>query len=100
MSEIARKDTLGRNLHRLQKQFPEEFDFFPKTYVLPSDYGDLRNQFGPDGKSKRIYILKPDASSQGRGIYLTQSLEDIDVSSEMIVQDYIARVGPKKFDLI
>ncbi len=92
MAEIARKDSLGRNLRRLYKEFSEDFSFFPKTYVLPADYGELRDQFGFDGKSKKIFILKPDASSQGRGIYLTNSLADIDMKSDMIAQEYIPKV--------
>jgi len=32
---IARKTFLGKNLKKLQKLFPEEYDFFPRTWILP-----------------------------------------------------------------
>jgi len=32
---IARKTFLGKNLKKLYKLFPEEYDFFPKTWILP-----------------------------------------------------------------
>lgn len=32
---IARKTFLGKNLKKLQKLFPTEYDFFPKTWILP-----------------------------------------------------------------
>lgn len=98
MSEIARKDTLGRNLNRMQKLFPEEFGYFPKTYLLPSDYGELRATFQQQKKSKTTYIVKPDASSQGKGIYLTRSLDDIDPMAHMIVQEYLTKVTGLSFN--
>ena len=32
---ISRKNNLARNLMRMSKCFPEEYDFFPKTWILP-----------------------------------------------------------------
>lgn len=39
---ITKKHTLAKNLSRMQKYFPTEFNFFPKTFVLPSQFMDLR----------------------------------------------------------
>jgi tubulin polyglutamylase TTLL6/13 len=39
---MARKNHLGRNLTKLRKQFPDEYDFFPATWLLPSDYPDFK----------------------------------------------------------
>lgn len=39
---IARKNYLGKNLNKMSKQFPEEYDFYPKTWMLPTDISDLR----------------------------------------------------------
>jgi tubulin polyglutamylase TTLL6/13 len=39
---IARKTYLGKNLKKLYKLFPEEYNFFPKTWVLPLEINDLR----------------------------------------------------------
>jgi Tubulin-tyrosine ligase family len=38
IQEITRKDLLARNLGRMQKAFPEDYDFFPKTWWLPADF--------------------------------------------------------------
>ena len=41
MFQITRKTFLAKNLKRLQKLYPLEFDFFPKTWVLPNELNDL-----------------------------------------------------------
>jgi hypothetical protein len=38
MSEICRKDLLAKNLTRMQKQFPKDYNFFPNSWVLPGEY--------------------------------------------------------------
>ncbi|CAH1407878.1 unnamed protein product [Nezara viridula] len=50
MAEICRKDLLARNLNRMSKLFPKDYDFSPRTWLLPieklstlNDY--LRRQF-------------------------------------------------------
>jgi tubulin polyglutamylase TTLL6/13 len=98
MYNIARKSNLAWNLVRLQRAFPEEYDFFPRTWVLPADYADLKSNF----KRKSVYIVKPEASCQGRGIYLTSKIEDINSEDHIVVQEYIARpmlIDSLKFDL-
>jgi tubulin polyglutamylase TTLL6/13 len=42
MYALARKNHLARNLNRMQKAFPEDYMFYPKTYLLPSEYPDFR----------------------------------------------------------
>jgi tubulin polyglutamylase TTLL6/13 len=42
MVALAQKHNLSRNLMRMQKYFPTEYDFFPKTWILPSDMGDFK----------------------------------------------------------
>ncbi len=41
--------------------------------MLPSEFGELKTYFEKDKKPK-TFIVKPEASCQGRGIYLTRSL--------------------------
>lgn len=41
MMEICRKDLLARNLNRMLKIFPDEYDIFPKTWSLPSNYAGM-----------------------------------------------------------
>ncbi|GAB5572149.1 tubulin polyglutamylase TTLL13P isoform X1 [Prionailurus iriomotensis] len=39
MTEICRKDLLARNLNRMQKLYPTEYNIFPRTWCLPADSG-------------------------------------------------------------
>mmetsp|Transcript_43854 Transcript_43854/g.42362 ORF Transcript_43854/g.42362 Transcript_43854/m.42362 type:complete len:118 (-) Transcript_43854:1291-1644(-) len=39
---IARKTFLGKNLKKIQKLLPEEYNFFPKTWILPVEINELR----------------------------------------------------------
>lgn len=38
MPNIARKNRMGQNLNRMLKMFPREYDFYPRTWVLPGDH--------------------------------------------------------------
>ena len=69
MHEICRKDLLARNLVRMQKKFSADFDFAPKTWVLPQDYG-LFTAHVRDSSANETFIFKPENGSQGHGIYL------------------------------
>jgi tubulin polyglutamylase TTLL6/13 len=35
--ELAKKNLLAKNLGKLQKVLPNDYDFFPKTWILPTD---------------------------------------------------------------
>lgn len=37
MLELCRKRSMARNLQKIQKLFPEHYDFFPRTFILPGD---------------------------------------------------------------
>ncbi|CAK66605.1 unnamed protein product (macronuclear) [Paramecium tetraurelia] len=93
---IARKNYLGKNLNKMAKQFPDEFDFYPKTWMLPSDISDLRQNI----KKIKYFIVKPEASCQGRGIFLTKQVESI-ASEHCVVQRYLHKpllIDGLKFD--
>lgn len=64
---------------RLSKLFPSEYNFFPKTWILPNELHELRNHFTANlnSKHKVTYIVKPDGLSQGKGIFLTRNLAEI-----------------------
>ena len=55
-----------------------------------------------EGAEQNIWIMKPTASSQGRGIFLVNNLNDVSYSQNMVVQRYIKNpllVNGFKFDL-
>ncbi|XP_047506669.1 tubulin polyglutamylase TTLL13-like [Pieris napi] len=100
MLEICRKDLLARNLNRMQKIYPKEYSFFPKTWCLPADFGEALNY--SKSRKNKTFIIKPECGSQGRGIYLTKSLKEIKPTDKLICQVYLAKpylVDGYKFDI-
>jgi tubulin polyglutamylase TTLL6/13 len=70
---IARKNLLGLSLTEMKKKFPEDYNFFPKTWLLPTDFSDFRQEVEncEANNQNKCYIVKPEAECQGRGIFLT-----------------------------
>lgn len=94
---ITRKNNLGHNLNALRAIFPKEYDFYPDTYLFPKDRNRLRKEWN----SKTVLIVKPEASCQGKGIYLTREIDDI-TEEHCVVQAYIEKpflMEKMKFDL-
>jgi len=100
MYSLARKNHLGRHLMRMKKAFPENYKFFPQTFLLPSEYSDFKAQFSK--KKNKTFIVKPEASCQGRGIFLTRSWESIQPGEHYVVQRYLHKpflIDNLKFDM-
>ncbi|WAR11539.1 TTLL9-like protein [Mya arenaria] len=122
--ELTRKNLMVKNLKRLRKQTEREmgkkeaesFDFYPTTYELPSEYHIFVEEFKKN--QGIIWIMKPAAKSQGRGIFLFRKLKDItdwkkgeyqpltdpnrEVPETYVVQRYIEDpylIGGRKFDI-
>ncbi|XP_050309919.1 probable tubulin polyglutamylase TTLL2 [Anthonomus grandis grandis] len=113
-SAICRKDNLIRYLRCMRKIYGSVYDFSPHGYNLPLEYTKLaaecskgRPQSSRDDDSrfpdeKPIWICKPVAQSQGRGIFLFKKLSELNYDSNTVVQRYIERpflIGGYKFDL-
>ena len=50
----------------------------------------------------KIFIIKPECESQGKGIFLTKTWEDIDTKEHLVAQQYIDPpylIDELKFDL-
>jgi hypothetical protein len=62
MYNLARKNMLGRHLMRMQKLLPNEYNFFPTSYMLPHDYKDFFEET-QNNKNPRTYIVKPEDGS-------------------------------------
>ena len=100
MYTLARKNNLGKNLMIMRKAFPEAYDFFPQTWLLPAEFGDFKSQFNKKGN--KTFIIKPAASCQGRGIFLTRTWEDVNTDEQLVAQRYIHKpylIDGLKFDL-
>ncbi|XP_011677515.1 tubulin polyglutamylase ttll6 isoform X3 [Strongylocentrotus purpuratus] len=99
MTEICRKDLLGRNMTRLLKLFPKDYAIFPRTWVLPADYGDY--QAFCRTKKNKTYICKPESGCQGKGIFITKNPKDIKPGEHMVCQQYLSKpflIDNYKFD--
>ena len=76
------------------------FSFIPETYVLPNDFRTLENLMLQDPSI--IWIVKPAAKSQGKGIFLTNNPQDLPVGQNFVACRYIANpllINGLKFDL-
>ncbi|XP_050834689.1 tubulin polyglutamylase TTLL13 isoform X2 [Serinus canaria] len=100
MIELCRKDLLARNLNRMLRLFPKEYNIFPRTWCLPADYGEFLAYRSM--RKARTFICKPDNSCQGRGIFITHHPEEIKHGERMICQQYISEpflIDGFKFDM-
>ncbi|CAD8061099.1 unnamed protein product [Paramecium primaurelia] len=98
MDLLAHKTQSSFYLNKFAQYFPDEYEFFPKTYIIPDEIDKFQQEY----KSTRTYIAKPDAGSQGDGIYLIKKLKDIKTNESMVIQQYISKpllIDKKKFDL-
>jgi hypothetical protein len=65
--QIGRKDLMWKNIVRLKRQFPDHYNFCPKTYLFPDDFRSFTTDREIENY-KHMYIMKPAALSCGKGI--------------------------------
>uniref|UniRef100_A0A8C1U5N4 Tubulin--tyrosine ligase-like protein 5 n=1 Tax=Cyprinus carpio TaxID=7962 RepID=A0A8C1U5N4_CYPCA len=98
--ELKRKDRLYKNIQRMQQTHGfQNFHIVPQTFVLPAEYQEFSSSFSKD---KGAWIIKPVASSRGRGIYLVSSPSQIPLDENILVSRYISNpllIDGFKFDV-
>ncbi|XP_026141031.1 tubulin polyglutamylase TTLL5 isoform X2 [Carassius auratus] len=98
--ELTRKDRLYKNIQRMQQTHGfHNFHIVPQTFVLPAEYQEFSSSFSKD---KGAWIIKPVASSRGRGIYLVSSPSQIPLDENILVSRYISNpllIDGFKFDV-
>lgn len=73
--EITRKDRLYKNIEAMQRSKGlRNLDFIPQTFLLPSESRELLTAHF---RYRGPWIVKPKASSRGRGIYIVNSVSII-----------------------
>ena len=96
---IGRKDYLWKNLSRMQRMHGAAYDFVAKSYMLPRD----REFFERDYNEGEVFIVKPPASAEGRGIRLMTKMDQAPKGTvPVLVQRYLGEpylINNKKFDL-
>ncbi|XP_037548473.1 tubulin polyglutamylase TTLL11 [Nematolebias whitei] len=111
MVEMLRKINLSKAMRTMQQLFPEEYDFYPRSWILPEEYQQFSAQIRL-GKENEIsgtptFIVKPDGGSQGCGIYLIRDPNDLKLvvgsqAKQAVVQEYISKpllIDKLKFDI-
>ncbi|XP_052057768.1 tubulin polyglutamylase TTLL5-like isoform X16 [Mytilus californianus] len=98
--EITRKDRLFKNVQRMQQiKGVKHFDFIPPSFILPSEYQDFCACFL---REKGTWIVKPVASSRGRGVFLVNHPDQVPLDENLIVCKYLANpllIDGFKFDV-
>ena len=64
--QLGRKDNLWRNVSKMKREFGDDYDICPQTYLLPEEHKRVCAEKEDDPKS--LWILKPVCSSCGKGI--------------------------------
>lgn len=75
-NELTRKDRLCENVVKMQERFGKEvFNILPDSYILPDEFADFYSHFHSlrSKEQKNMWIIKPQNSSQGKGIYIVSS---------------------------
>ncbi|OWK64171.1 Tubulin polyglutamylase TTLL5 [Lonchura striata] len=98
--ELTRKDRLYKNVCRMQVTHGfKTFHILPQTFILPTEYQDFCNTYSKD---RGPWIVKPVASSRGRGVYLINNPNQIVVEENILVSRYISNpllIDDFKFDV-
>ena len=101
--QLSRKDNLYNNYYNMKLKFPDDYNYMPETYVLPRDYEIFVNEKLKDfdlNDETRLWLLKPCASSRGRGIRLLTDKENI--PKKIIATHYIHNphlINGRKYDM-
>ncbi|CUF92558.1 tubulin-tyrosine ligase, putative [Bodo saltans] len=102
MHLLCRKVHLGLTLGRMRKVFPAHYNFFPRTWSMRSEKQQFA-RFYAQQPVKKVFILKPNAGCQGKGIVLSKDpLNAVDDLDNYVCQEYVTRpllIENKKFDL-
>ena len=87
MFNLHRKHHLAKHLEKMRRAYPDQYRFYPRTWQLPNDLSEVVARLKL--KQKQSLIAKPFDKSQGRGIFIMTSPEDVPVGEKLVVQEYI-----------
>ncbi|KAI3382568.1 hypothetical protein SNEBB_003718 [Seison nebaliae] len=105
MNEISRKDFLCRNITKLAKYLPDDYNYFPRSWTLPNEFNSFQQYATTYKKNSLSFIVKPANGSMGNGIHLHYRYETVANTGgggNQIVQEYIDKpllIEGHKFDI-
>jgi tubulin polyglutamylase TTLL4 len=94
--QLGRKDNLWRNYSKLNKAYPNDYNFIPITYLIPNNIIEFKANY----KNSNMWIVKPKNSARGSGVRLLKNISDL--PKECIVSKYLDNphlINNKKYDL-
>ena len=98
--KISRKDGLHRVMQHMRMIHGDAYDFYPDTYLLPAEYSHLTAK---EESLDSAWIMKPVASSCGKGIYITNTISRMaKTERKILAQRYIPKpllINGHKVDL-
>jgi tubulin polyglutamylase TTLL11 len=59
MTELAKKISLTQAIHSMQELFPDEFRFYPKSWIIPAQLAEFQH-YCKGLSEKSWFIVKPD----------------------------------------
>lgn len=99
--EITKKDCLFKNLTRMRTLHGvKHFSFVPTTFLIPQDSPDL--SVAMDEQPDSLWIVKPSGSSQGKGIFITNTMNNLPFGASLVACRYIddpLLIDGYKFDM-
>jgi len=66
---------------KMRKCYPQEYDFFPQTFLLPVELNEFKNHMR---NRREIFIVKPEALCQGKGIYLVKDPSEVSPDEHLV----------------
>ena len=105
--EITRKMDLFKNFSLMQAKYKsKEYNYCPQTFLIPNEGDQFKEHLEKlkenDNNPDKLWIVKPNKLSRGRGIYLIKNFSQLDLKEPGIVSEYVDNpltVNRHKFDL-
>ena len=100
--QLGRKDLMYRNIAAMIREFGEDYNIVPKTWILPHDLRAFNEERKEHEGKHRLWILKPAASSCGRGIRLLGRHSALPKRGQYVISTYLMRphlLNLLKYDL-
>ncbi len=105
--QLGRKDMLYKNFKKFNKKFSKDFDYMPMTFIFPTDIEEFKTY---KKFNALTWIIKPVASSRGRGVHLLSDNSELELllektrskGGDYLLSHYIDNphlINNKKYDL-